>query len=151
MTTMRVEHGTSHDQHRRLFCAPAAADQHLASLAQVKAWFGIPTSEPNWVLRTRTGQLSVHIANESWNPATRSLTSDGTVDGIAYDAFLTVRSIAHSIDRNLIIPGTEIWVHVTLAPHHHAARTRHTIADLIERGLDHLTAELDCHPSQDPP
>ena len=30
MTTMRVEHGTSHDQHRRLFCAPAAADQHLA-------------------------------------------------------------------------------------------------------------------------
>ena len=51
MTTMRVEHGTSHDQHRRLFCAPAAADQHLASLAQVKAWFGILTSEPKWVLK----------------------------------------------------------------------------------------------------
>ncbi|MEQ9161516.1 MAG: hypothetical protein RLN74_02340 [Ilumatobacter fluminis] len=147
---MCIEHGTSHDQHRRLFCAPAAAHQHLASLASVKAWFGIPSSTADCVLRTRSGELRLHIADESWDPETRSLTSAGTVDGIDYHAFLTVRSIVHSIDRTTIIPGTEIWVHVTFAPNHHAAPTRQRIADLVERGLDHVAAELDCRPWQDP-
>ena len=130
-------------------CLPAAAHQHLDSAVAVKAWFGIPDSSPDWSLATRSGRLRVHIANETWNPDTRSLTSDGTVDGINFHAFLTVRSIVHSIDRTLIIPGTEIWVHVALTPHHQAALTRRRIADLIERGLDHLVAELDCQPATD--
>lgn len=145
------EHGTTYDHHRRLLCVPAAADQHLNSAAAVKAWFGIPDSGPDWSLATRSGRLRVHIANETWAHDTRSLTSDGTVDGIGFHAFVTVRSILHSIDRTLIIPGTEIWVQVALAPHHHADHTGRRIADLIERGLDHLTAELDCQPTTDSP
>ena len=151
MIAVSGEHGTTHDHHRRLLCVPAAADQHLGSADAVKAWFGIPNTCHEWSLRTRSGRLRVHIANETWDPDTRSLTSDGTVDGIGFHAFLTVRSIAHSIDRTMIIPGTEIWVHVALAPHHHAAITRRRIADLVERGLDHLTAELDCQPTTDSP
>lgn len=132
-------------------CPPAAAHQHLDSAAAVKAWFGIPDTGPDWSLNFRSGPLRVQITNETWDAATRSLTSDGTVDGIGFHAFLTVRSIAHSIDRTTIIPGTEIWVHVALAPHHRAALTRRRIADLVERGLDHLTAELDCQPNIDSP
>lgn len=148
---MRSMHGTTHDQHRRLFCSPADANRHLASISALKAWFGIPDNEPDWALPTSAGPLSVHVANETWNPDTRSLTSDGTVDGIDFDAFVTVRSIVHSLDRGVITPGTEIWVHVALAEHRQAALTHRRLAHLIERGLDHLTAELDCQPATDTP
>lgn len=151
MIVMRSEHGTTHDQQRRLFCSPADADRHLASISALKAWFGIPDHGPDWALPTSAGPLSVHVANETWNADTRSYTSDGTVDGIDFDAFVTVRSIVHSLDRTVIIPGTEIWVHIALAHHHQAAVTRRRIAHLVERGLDHLTAELDCQPGTDTP
>lgn len=151
MIVMRSEHGTTHDQQRRLFCSPADADRHLASISALKAWFGIPDHTPDWALPTSAGPLSVHVSNETWNADTRSYTSDGIVDGIDFDAFVTVRSIVHSLDHNVIIPGTEIWVHIALAHHHQAAVTRRRIAHLVERGLDHLTAELDCPPGTDTP
>ena len=81
MIVMRSEHGTTHDQQRRLFCSPADADRHLASISALKAWFGIPDHGPDWALPTSAGPLSVHVANETWNADTRSYTSDGTVDG----------------------------------------------------------------------
>ncbi|MDP1818321.1 MAG: hypothetical protein Q8K58_00320 [Acidimicrobiales bacterium] len=134
------------DEHAVLACSTAEANIHLSGPAAVAAWFGARCRPDRTTVDIGDTTLGFRHQKLEWHPDQQAVTVDGTVNGLHYQAHLTLRRVIRpGVDGDLH-EATEVWAHVELTPARSAAPTARTIRAVLRRGLDHLRRELDASP-----
>lgn len=133
------------DEHIVVSCSVAEATIHFSEPAVVAAWFGARYESDCTTAEVGAIRIEFRHRSVQWRPDQRAVTVDGTVRGLPYHAYLTLRGvIAFGIGRE-VHEATEIWVHVELSSE--APALAEPIRMVLRRGLDHLRAELDAGPT----
>lgn len=129
------------DEHLVVACTPTDALACLAGPDAIAAWFSAHRHGGTTTISTPAGDLALQRAAESWRDGT--LTVDGTSGPLRYHAHLSVRAVIRPAADRAVHQGSELWVHVELAPARCSQRAATIIRHAVDLGLEHLRLELD--------
>lgn len=129
------------DDYLVVACTPTDALACLDSPSVIAAWFAAHRRGATSTLTTPAGDLVLQRTAERWLGGT--LTVDGTTGPLGYHAHLSVRAVIRPAADHTLHQGSELWVHVELAPARYAQRAATIIRHAIGHGLEHLRLELD--------
>ena len=129
------------DDHVVVACTPAEALACLDGPEVIAAWFGSHRRGATTTITTPAGDLVLQRTAERWVEGT--LTVDGTSGPLRYHAHFSVRPAIRPAADQTLREGSELWVHVELAPARYARRAATIIRQALGHGLEHLRRELD--------
>jgi len=129
------------DDHLVVACTPADALACLEGPEVIAAWFAAHRHGATTTITTPAGDLVLQRTAERWLDG--ALTVDGTSGPLRYHAHFSVRAVIRPAVDGTLHQGSELWVHVELAPARYARRAATIIRHAIGHGLEHLRLELD--------
>jgi hypothetical protein len=129
------------DDHLVVACPPTDALACLDGPQKIAGWFPVHRRGTTTTITTATGSLVLERTEERWNDGT--LTVDGNSGQLSYHAHLSVRAVIRPAANRTLHQGSELWVHVELAPARAARRAASVIRHAIGCGFEHLRLELD--------
>ena len=137
------------DDHIVVACPGGEAMPLLNGPDQLASWFRAGRNETSTTITSDLGDCVLVRTCERWEPSDQVLTVDGSIEGVAVHAHLTILAVVHSISDGRVHEGTEIWVHVELGRGAGARRIARIITAAITRGLEHLRLELERSPNSE--
>ena len=133
------------DWHRIVACSLAEARQFLGDPERASDWFhGLTRSPDGRQFHIRNGRRrSIEMTGDD------AALSDGTgiyfvgqAHGADVEALLTMRSVLLRATASRFRTGTEIWIHVEIAPGPVTRRSLDLLDTLIPPALDRIASEL---------
>lgn len=116
----------------------------------IAGWFDARRTPTHTTLHGPRPTLVLTRNHEDWRPDDGALALDTTAGPVRIHATLTLRAVMRITARQHLRQGTQIWVHVELAPATSARRITPVLRKTIRRGLEHLLLELDAAPDEQP-
>jgi hypothetical protein len=120
----------------------------------------MPTPSPSWfdarrgpahtTLRASGRQLVLAQRHVDWRPENGVLLIEAIAGPVRINPHLTVRAVIRVATPQRLRQGTEIWVHVDLAPTPEAHPIAPALRTTVRRGLEHLRLELDAAIDKEP-
>lgn len=135
------------DEHSVVSCSLAEAKIHFSDPAVVAAWFGARYEADRTTVDVESTRIEFRHHSVQWRPDQLAVMVDGTVRGICYHAYVTLRGVIGGAVGGGVHEATEIWAHVELSSE--APGVASLIRTVLRRGLHHLSSELDVGPDND--
>lgn len=129
------------DEHAIVCCSVAEAEIHLSEPAAVAAWFGARYHVDRTTIDVGSTRIEFRHPPLRWHPDQLAVVADGTVSGLSYYAYLTLRAVVRVGVGGQVREATEIWLHFELLSR--APALAGLIRTVLRHGLHHLRSELD--------
>lgn len=131
------------DEHVVVACPVADAMTCLDGPNAIAGWFGARRGVTSTTIESAVGEFCLDDVREQRRPAQRVLIVDGVAGVVRCHGYLTLAPVIRHMRAGVLHHGTQIWVHVELAPANRAHHAAVIVRDAIVRGLEHLRLELD--------
>lgn len=132
------------DEHAVVSCSVAMAEIHFSEPAAVAAWFGARYDSYRTTVDIAATRIEFRHRPFQWRPDQRAVVVDGSVRGVSYHAYLTLRGVIRVGLCGQVQEATEIWVHVELKSDDLGIAG--PIRAVLRRGLHHMRSELNTDP-----
>jgi hypothetical protein len=126
-----------------LACTLAEALSCLRDADAIASWFDARRGPTHTTLRASGRQLVLARRHVDWRPENGVLLIEAIAGAVRINTHLTLRSVIRIATAQRLRQGTEIWVHVDLAPTPEAHPIAAVIRTTVRRGLEQLRLELD--------
>lgn len=132
------------DEHTVVSCSVAEAEIHFTDPAAVAAWFGARYETHRTTIDAGATRIEFLHRPVQWQPEDRAVVAEGTVSGLSFYGYVTLRGVIRVGAGRGLHEVTEIWAHVELSSR--PSGVAGAIRAVLRRGLHHLRSELDVAP-----
>lgn len=144
---MRSERPCVIDDHVVLACSVNDALACLNGDQSISSWFAVRRDGSRATLRGPTGQFEFCNVESDWSSQFTTLSIRAASGPVYLDGYLTIRGVLVG-SRSGGVPreGTEVWVHLELAPQRRTGPLVAAVRDVVRSGLQLICREFDSAP-----